>query len=238
MKQNAIFDKVAVNVAPVAVSAPIFVSLYFRLKMNFLAHIFLSGDNELVKIGNFMADGIRGKDYRHFHPDIQRGIMLHRAIDTFTDAHPVFRKSTKRLHVRYHHYAGVIVDVFYDHFLAKNWNRFMPGSLRAYVNLFYKSLDRHFDLLTPKTQQIYPIMLEHNWLLSYATVDGMKSILTQMDRRTGNISNMRFAVEDLTFWYKHFEYEFHIFFDEIRKFAQEKLEALEEQEFEYIPQEN
>ncbi len=196
--------------------------------MNFLAHIFLSGDNELVKIGNFMADGIRGKDYEKYHPDIRTGILLHRAIDTFTDAHPVFRKSTKRLHARYHHYAGVITDVFYDHFLARHWNRYMPGSLRAYVNQFYKSLERNYDLLTPKTKQIFPIMLEHNWLLSYATTDGLNDILTQMDRRTGNQSQMRFAKEDLIASYKHFEYEFHIFFEELRKFAAEKLDSLTE----------
>ena len=90
--------------------------------MNFLAHIYLSGDNDLIKIGNFMADGIRGKQFENYHPEIQKGIILHRFIDTFTDAHPVFRQSTKKLHENYHHYAGVIVDVFYDHFLAKNWN--------------------------------------------------------------------------------------------------------------------
>lgn len=196
--------------------------------MNFLAHIYLSGDNELIRIGNFMADGIRGKAFENFPPDIRRGILLHRAIDTFTDAHPVFRKSTKRLHLKYHHYSGVIVDVFYDHFLAKNWSRFMPGSLRAYVNMFYRSLDRHYELLTPRVKQIYPIMLEHNWLLSYATTDGLRDILTQMDSRTGNTSNMRYATDDLLHWYKHFEYEFHIFFSELRKFSDAKLEELEE----------
>ncbi len=194
--------------------------------MNFLAHIFLSGENELVKIGNFMADGIRGKDYEKFHPDIRTGILLHRAIDTFTDAHPIFRKSTKRLHAKYHHYAGVIIDVFYDHFLAKNWNRYMTGSLRSYVNEFYKSLERNYDLLTPKTKQIFPIMLEHNWLMSYATSEGLGEILTQMDRRTGNTSQMRFAKEDLIISYKHFEYEFHIFFEQLRIYAAEKLETL------------
>ena len=89
--------------------------------MNFLAHIYLSGDNDLIKIGNFMADGIRGKHYEYLPAEVQKGIVLHRAIDTYTDSHPIFRQSTKRLHHRYHHYAGVIVDVFYDHFLAKNW---------------------------------------------------------------------------------------------------------------------
>ena len=194
--------------------------------MNYLAHIFLSGDNELVKIGNFMADGIRGKDYEKFHPDIKKGILLHREIDTYTDAHPVFRKSTKRLHAKYHHYAGVIIDVYYDHFLAKNWNRYTDGSLRLYVSNFYKSLEKNYDHLTPRTKQILPIMLDHNWLMSYATAEGISNILVQMDRRTGNRSQMRFASEDLMNSYKHFEYEFQIFFEELRKFSAEKLASL------------
>jgi acyl carrier protein phosphodiesterase len=73
--------------------------------MNFLAHIYLSNNNDLIKIGNFMADGIRGKHYEHLPLEVQKGIILHRAIDTFTDAHPIFREGTKRLHEKYHHYA-------------------------------------------------------------------------------------------------------------------------------------
>ena len=103
--------------------------------MNFLAHIYLSGDNELVKIGNFMADNITGNKYEHFPEDVQKGIMLHRAIDSYTDAHPVFRQGTKRLHPVYHHYAGVIMDMFYDHFLAKNWQDYHHLPLKQYARI-------------------------------------------------------------------------------------------------------
>ena len=96
--------------------------------MNFLAHIYLSGNNDLVTIGNFIADGIRGKKYLEFPIDIQTGILLHRQIDTFTDAHKTVRESTKRLHKNYSHYSGVIVDILYDHFLAKNWASYSDGT--------------------------------------------------------------------------------------------------------------
>ena len=79
--------------------------------MNFLAHIHLSGENEMIKIGNFMADGIRGKQFEQFPADVQKGILLHRFIDTYTDSHDVFRQSTKRLHEKYHHYSGVIRQI-------------------------------------------------------------------------------------------------------------------------------
>ena len=87
--------------------------------MNYLAHIHLSGDDELVTIGNFIADGIKGKNYKKFPKAIQTGILLHRKIDSFTDTHPIVRTSTSRLHENYGHYSGVIVDILYDHFLAK-----------------------------------------------------------------------------------------------------------------------
>ncbi|NGY38793.1 DUF479 domain-containing protein [Flavobacterium sp. XN-5] len=191
--------------------------------MNFLAHIYLSGDNDLIKIGNFMADGIRGKNYLNYPPDVQKGIVLHRAIDTFTDAHPIFRQSTKKLHARYHHYAGVIIDVFYDHFLAKNWVNYSNENLENYVTDFYQSLSDNIPILTEKTIGMMPYMFEENWLLIYQTVEGIEHILTQMDKRTMNQSKMRFATEELTEFYTEFEQEFTVFFEELRAHAQQKL---------------
>ena len=92
--------------------------------MNFRAHIYLSGENEPLKIGNFIADSIRGNSYLDYPEDLKNGILLHRYIDTFTDAHPIYRKSKHRLHEKYGHYSGVIMDIVYDHFLAKNWNKY------------------------------------------------------------------------------------------------------------------
>jgi acyl carrier protein phosphodiesterase len=195
--------------------------------MNFLAHIYLSGDNDLIKIGNFMADGIRGKQFETFPMEIQKGITLHRAIDTFTDAHPVFRASTKKLHKRYHHYAGVIVDVFYDHFLSKNWTNYSNEGLDDYIQRFYQSLNDNTAILTEKTIYLMPYMIEQNWLLSYQTVNGIDNILTQMDSRTKNKSKMRFASEELQESYLEFEKEFTIFFEDLRAHANEKLISLQ-----------
>ena len=194
--------------------------------MNFLAHIYLSGDNDLIKIGNFMADGIRGKHFESYPLEIQKGIILHRAIDTFTDAHPIFRKSTKRLHEKYHHYAGVIVDVFYDHFLAKNWNTYSDEKLDDFVTRFYQSLhDNHINL-SERTKGMMPYMIEHNWLVSYQTVEGINRILTQMDQRTKNESKMRFATNELSEFYPEFEEEFTNFFQELILFSNTKIITL------------
>ncbi|MTH18204.1 acyl carrier protein phosphodiesterase [Flavobacterium sp. LC2016-01] len=194
--------------------------------MNFLAHIYLSGDNDLIKIGNFMADGIRGKQFEHFPEDVQKGILLHRFIDTYTDSHDIFRQSTKRLHEKYHHYAGVIVDIVYDHFLAKNWTKYSDENLENFIDRFYKSLDENYSILTEKTQGLMPYMIERNWLLSYRTVEGIHQILTQMDRRSRNLSKMQFASEELKEFYAEFEQEFTVFFEDLRLHANQKLLSL------------
>ncbi len=194
--------------------------------MNFLAHIYLSGDNDLVKIGNFMADGIRGKQFEKYPLKIQKGIILHRAIDTFTDAHPVFRQSTKRLHPNYHHYAGVIVDVFYDFFLAKNWNKYSDEKLEDFAARFYQSLSDNKSVLSERTLMLMPYMIEQNWLVSYQTVEGITRILTQMDRRTKNLSKMRFATNELSEFYSEFENEFTKFFEELITYSNTKIMTL------------
>jgi acyl carrier protein phosphodiesterase len=194
--------------------------------MNFLAHIYLSGDNDLMKIGNFMADGIHGKNFDTFPMEIQKGIILHRAIDTFTDAHPIFRQSTKRLHANYHHYSGIIVDIFYDHFLAKNWSNYSEETLENYSERFYQSLKDNYNDLTPKTQKMMPYMIDHNWLLSYQTIEGIENVLIKMDNRMKRDSNMRFSVVELRTFYSDFEQEFTCFFKELRTHSKEKIQTL------------
>ncbi|RYH73956.1 DUF479 domain-containing protein [Flavobacteriaceae bacterium 144Ye] len=190
--------------------------------MNFLAHIYLSGDNEFVTIGNFIADGIRGKSYKKFPVDVQIGILLHREIDTYTDAHPIVRQSTKRLHKNYSHYSGVIVDILYDHFLAKNWKDYSNVPLEVYVEQFYDSLEANFEMLPNRTQRMLPHMIADNWLLSYAKIEGIQRVLDGMNRRTKNVSGMNTATNELKQYYAEFENEFTSFFEELRAFTKQK----------------
>ncbi len=191
--------------------------------MNFLAHIYLSGDNQLVRIGNFMADGIRGKTYEQYPKDVQRGILLHREIDSFTDSHPLFRQGTKRLHADFHHYSGVILDVFYDHFLAASWSSYCEEPLDEFAANFYDSMERHRHLLTTRALEILPLMRRHDWLTSYATREGIGEILRQMDRRTGNRSKMAQSPASLEEHYELFSEEFTQFFADVRIMAAQRL---------------
>ncbi len=194
--------------------------------MNYLAHIYLSGENDLVTIGNFIADGIKGKTYKKYPEDIQIGILLHRNIDTFTDAHDIVRQSTKRLHEKYGHYSGIIVDILYDHFLAKNWSNYCDVPLKNYVENFYNSLEIHYDLLPTRIQKMMPYMLTDNWLLSYASINGISRVLDGMNRRTKNRSGMDKSIIELKQFYKEFESEFTVFFDELIIFSKHKLQEL------------
>lgn len=195
--------------------------------MNYLAHIFLSGDNDLLKIGNFMADSIRGNKYLDYPTEIKKGILLHRYIDTFTDSHPIYRKSKHRLHEKYGHYSGVIMDIVYDHYLAKNWSKYSTIDLEDYADNFYQLLQDNYDVLTDKIKGMMPYMIARNWIVSYASIAGMEMILFQMDYRTKHRVNMQEAIVELQEFYEEFEEEFGLFFEELRQHCIEKLTEMQ-----------
>ncbi|NKI25112.1 DUF479 domain-containing protein [Arenibacter sp. 6A1] len=194
--------------------------------MNFLAHIYLSFNNDNLTIGNFIADSIRGNKYLHFPEEIQKGILLHRAIDSFTDAHPTFRKSTKRLHPNYSHYSGVIVDIYYDHFLAKNWSAYCDIPLVDYTENFYSLLENHYSILPERVQHMMPYMVSDNWIYNYSKLKGIATALTNINRRTKYKSNMHLAIGDLEEHYVDFEAEFTSFFEELITFSKQKHHSL------------
>ncbi|MEE9361032.1 MAG: acyl carrier protein phosphodiesterase [Cellulophaga sp.] len=194
--------------------------------MNFLAHIYLSFNNDEITIGNFIADSIRGNKYKHLPANVQKGITLHRAIDTYTDAHPTVRKSTKRLHENYGHYSGVIVDIFYDHFLAKNWKQYSDVSLEIFVDNFYDLLEDNYEILPIGVKRMMPYMITDNWIFNYSKIVGISRVLNGVNRRTNNKSKMNFAVLDLERHYEEFEAEFTSFFEELTTYAKQKYTTL------------
>lgn len=180
--------------------------------MNYLAHIYLSGKEPQVILGNFMADSIKGNQYKNYPKQIQKGILLHRHIDSTTDAHPSFRNSTKRLHANYGHYSGIIVDIFYDHFLAKNWNDYETISLEEFANKSYQLFKKNHALLTLQTQYMLPYMVKNNWFYNYQYLEGIADTLTGMNRRTKNKSGMDKATYELMEYYEEFEADFRVVF--------------------------
>ncbi|MGM1055683.1 MAG: ACP phosphodiesterase [Bacteroidota bacterium] len=194
--------------------------------MNYLAHIYLSGEDEQLKIGNFIADSVKGRKFIGFPEKVKNGIILHRAIDTFTDSHPIVKKSVHRLFPVYSHYSAVIVDILYDHFLAANWSDYSDVPLEKYVAEFYELLNENFEILPKRVKQFLPYMIRDNWLLNYATIEGIGKILFQMDQRTKNRSQMQLATAELKLYYPEFEEEFRSFFTDLENFCSEQIPKL------------
>ena len=194
--------------------------------MNFLAHLYLSENNTNIMIGNFIADHIKGNNYDGFSEEIQQGVFLHREIDTFTDAHEVVRKSKRRLHERYRHYDGVIIDIFYDYFLAKNWADYSVIPLDIYtdsINKFFYEISPELPL---KTQNFIKYMIQYNILFNYQFKDGIERVLNGMNTRTKGKSQMNLAIEDLTILHQEFEDDFTIFFKDLQNFTVQKLQEI------------
>jgi acyl carrier protein phosphodiesterase len=194
--------------------------------MNFLAHLYLSQNNTEIMIGNFIADHIRGNKYDKFPKEIQRGIFLHREIDSYTDAHAIVRKSKRRLHKRYGHYGGVIIDIFYDYFLAKNWANYSEIPLSLYTEAINKMFLKVSDKLPVKSQQFISYMVEYNLLFNYQFEDGIAKVLNGMNKRTKGKSQMNLAIEDLKQLNVEFEEDFTLFFKDLHNFSNQKLKEL------------
>jgi acyl carrier protein phosphodiesterase len=171
-------------------------------------------------IGNFIGDFVKGRNlHERFEPEVVRGIELHRAIDEFTDVHPVVHQSKKRLREKYRHYSAVIVDVFYDHYLAHNWSRYSTTPLAVYAERAYAMLNEHHALLPDQVQQMLPYMIKGNWLLNYSRIEGIQRALTGMARRTRFDSKMDESVNELRRFYNEFDHEFISFFPELQQHA-------------------
>jgi acyl carrier protein phosphodiesterase len=191
--------------------------------MNFLAHLYLSQNHTDIMIGNFIADHIRGNNYEEFTKEIQQGILLHREIDTFTDAHPIVRKSKRRLHKRYRHYDGVIIDIFFDYFLAKNWTTYSAIPFDMYTNAINHFFDEISSKLPLKSQQFIKYMIEYNILFNYQFESGIERVLIGMNNRTKGKSQMNLAIEDLKLLHKELEGDFTLFFEDLKNFTNQKI---------------
>ena len=188
--------------------------------MNFLAHLYLSGNNNDFITGNFIADHVKGSRINRFNPEIRQGIRFHRLIDVYTDTHPVFNRSRKRLAEKYRKYAGVIVDMFYDHFLSAGWDEYSDESLDAFTYRVYSAILKRKELITERSRNIITYMARDNWLKAYGTIEGIGMALGGMSRRTLFDSRMEEAVNDLTLQYEDYQEDFREFFPELVEYCE------------------
>jgi acyl carrier protein phosphodiesterase len=183
--------------------------------MNFLAHFYLSRMDDSLIIGNFLGDFVKGKKYRDYPKAVSLGILIHREIDSFTDHHPVHQRSKRRLGGRYGHYAGVAVDMFYDHLLAVGWNDYADTPLDQFSQHIYRVLRSNEALMPDTARRVLGYMSQHDWLLHYREMEGIRQSLRGISRRTAYHSNLENASLDLEALFSEFRQDFERFFPEI-----------------------
>ena len=191
--------------------------------MNFLAHLYLSGNNEKLMVGNFIGDYIKGQKYKNYSGAVKQGILLHRQIDTFTDSHLKFREAKKLLVSEFGLYSGVVIDLFYDHLLAKNWSEYSNISLRDFTKKAHSVLLSNFFILPKRVQGFLPIIVHKRRLESYATIDGIEKALEIMGNYTTLPKKSGIAVKILKSNLPYFENNFICFMKDIISFVENEF---------------
>ncbi len=171
-------------------------------------------------VGNFIADHVKGRQIDVFPEEIKAGILLHRRIDAFTDSHPVVEESKARLRPQFRKYAPVIADIYYDHFLARDWAQYHEQSLDEFAAGAYALMNSHADIIPPRALHMLGFMEKQNWLKNYGSLEGLHRALNGLSKRTAFESGMEHAAHFLQQHYDAFENDFNAFFPELITFCQ------------------
>ncbi len=189
--------------------------------MNHLAHTHLSFGRPAWVAGNFLADALRGRQaIEALPPDVRQGVLLHRAIDAFTDEHPAVRHSVGLLRARHGRYAGVVLDILYDHLLARHWERFSETDLHTFSLGAYEAYRAHAHLMPEPIWERLERMIAHNWLTGYDTVDSLRFVFARMSERARFDNRFHEAHEDLTHHGDDLERLFLVFYPELIRHAE------------------
>ncbi len=204
--------------------------------MNYLAHIYLAEDSEESILGNMMGDFVKGAIGNNYHPEIAKGIRTHRKVDVFTDSHEKFRASKRLMSPGRRRFAGIIIDLAFDHFLAKNWASYSDTELDLFIRNAYELLKRHRTTLPERLRFFLPRMIDEDWLGSYCTLDGtgkaIDRISERLRRRFDRENALQGAIEEVESNYIELETNFNAFFPELISFVGNlRKEEPEDREF-------
>jgi acyl carrier protein phosphodiesterase len=191
--------------------------------MNYLAHIYLSGESDQIILGNFIGDFVKGKKYLNYPEKVAYGIQLHRAIDSFTDQHNDVREFIQLLKPGYGRYSGIVADVFMDHFLASDWNNYSVYTLRQFSKHAHAVFLSNFMLLPFKVKQFLPFLIQHKRFESYAQRESMFHVLEIMSKHTSLPTKSEWAMQLLHQEYGQFETLFRSFFPEMIRYVEEEF---------------
>jgi len=186
--------------------------------MNYLIHLFFSDDDESL-VGNMMGDFVKGRLDDRFPSGIRRGIELHRGIDSFSAGNRFFLRSKRRIDPSFRHYRAVLLDLFYDHFLARQWDHYSAQSFEDFIRHAHRVLAGHGELLPERLRELLPRMFSADWLLSYREPDGIDLALKRMSARIGRQNPLAEGIGELRLHYDLLLADFHPFMAELRRYT-------------------
>lgn len=187
--------------------------------MNYLAHIALSGENTNHMIGNFIGDFIKGDDYKEYPEDLKKGMLLHRAIDSFTDSHPLTIQSKRRFYKDFPKVGGIITDIVYDYFLCQHWNKFYSIDLDDFIKQTYQTLEENKSQFPLEMEYLYKHLTTNDWFQRYKTQEGTSLSLTQIGNRMKYNRDLSEAFEIINDNLDAFYVEFDTFYQELKDFC-------------------
>ncbi len=199
--------------------------------MNYLAHLYLSGESENSILGNLIADFVKGPLLNQYNPEILDAIKIHRKIDHYTDTHTIVRDSRYIFTKSRRRYAGIILDLAFDHFLSVNWSKYSNDSLDASIDNAYNILENNFNVLPQRLQSLLPKIIEEDWFGSYREVDGLAlaidRIAIRFSRKFENREIGLFgSIDEVKDNYKALEKNFKQFFPDIIKYVDSLIHSL------------
>lgn len=195
--------------------------------MNYLAHLYLAERSGTSLIGSLMGDFVHGRlPPGRFPLDIERGIRLHRRVDSFTDAHAAVRASRRRLRSPFRRYGGILIDMFYDHFLARDWEMFHDQPLSEFAQRTYALLEARTEVLAEALRRAVPHFRSCDLLVSYRNPSGIERALHGLSRRLSRPNPLPSGISELTRNYHQFERDFHLFMPQVEVFAHHEAERM------------
>lgn len=183
--------------------------------MNFVAHQYLSFENQSIQIGNLLGEIVKGNQYLKYEDDIQKGILLHRTIDSFTDSHDIVKQSSSYFHETQHKFSPIIIDVIYDYFLIKYWNDFSEIPFENFKSNCYQLFKDKYNSFPKKLQEIIFYLLKYDWFENYSTIEGVQKTLKGIGSRTKYQNNLHQIIPEFEKNYSNLENDFQNFFPQL-----------------------
>lgn len=192
--------------------------------MNLVAHQYLSFNNPSLQIGNLLGEVVKGNKFLEYPDEIKKGILLHRAIDHFTDSHSIVKKSTSYFHSSQHKYAPILVDLMYDYCLIKHWRKYHPTSFQIFKGSCYDLFMTNYENFPHRLQHMLDYLLQHDWFENYSSLKGIQITLNGLSRKTNFDNNLTNALSTMQLFEQDVEEDFLIFFPELVDFCKDFID--------------